>query len=152
MYLKCTWLLRVLFSLNQLKHAGWQVELAFTTNDTVETPGFPCWTNTCTKRWLTSKETGDEGSLLGAWQLLKCSSEIIYSTEIKLLNCQANQNLTQSCSNSPETANPILFLQFKRCYSLKTLFCLIKLMHPVIRVEKELIKRLPLQKRLEIMA
>ena len=141
-----------MFSLNQLKHAGWQVELAFTTNDTVETPGFPCWTNTCTKRWLISKETGDEGSLLWAWQLLKCSSEIIYSTEIKLLNCQANQNLTQSCSNSPETANPILFLQFKRCYSLKTLFCLIKLMHPVIRVEKELIKRLLLQKRLEIMA
>lgn len=137
MYLKSTWLLRVLFSLNQLKHAGWQVELAFTTNDTVKTPGFPCLTNTWAKRWLISKEAENEGNLLGACQLLKCNSEIIYSIEIKLGNCQANKTSAHSCSNSPETANPILFLQFKRCHSLKTLFCPIKLMHPVIWVEKE---------------
>ena len=151
MYLESIWLLSFVFS--ESTETCWLASGAGIYNKWYcYTPGFPCLTNTCTKRWLISKETQNEGNLLGACQLLKCNSEIIYSIEIKLVNCQANKNLTHSCSNSPETANPILFLQFKRCYSLKTLFCLIKLMHPVIWMEKELIKRLALQKRLEIMA
>ena len=94
------------------------MELAFTTNDTVKTPGFPCLTNTCAKRWLISKEAENEGNLLGACQLLKCNSEIIYSIEIKLVNCQANKNLTHSCSNSPETG---LDLQFQENLSTNVL-------------------------------